>query len=1402
MILFKELFQSIFKKNKFEELKLENESLRGRLSALIDDLHEKDSKISDLSIRISSLTEQIDRLNRQNRQIDTLKRQISTLKSDIVSKSNDSRRNEQLVRSLNSEIDLLNKRVSQEETDSIELRENLKTARKELGTSKRKLTLLQRKYDSKTTEFDTFKQDKLIEIESLQSSNKDISNRLSILNSENIRLKEQLQIQRENHLKELDVLKEEANTLQAKEQELLSLQVKIEECIQVLESKNSEIEVLEGQINLLKSEMASFKNVQSNVDSKLLEALKQDAKSKQEEITQLEFQIQKLNEELSENNRDNDLLKSRLEEKNNECRNLKESLKGLSDKNSRLIESARQLDLAQQEIKELNRRIQSLPKEDELLHRDSIISQLENEIAKLRLQLNQPNNTNEPHIPTTPVTPPKPTPKSGHNKPIFPYSQRPSTSNKSILKQKDFPRIENDNIYASSNRLIDEVYDCRTNTLISASTIFLKWTADEISKLRFDLEEASRRNEPYLVCPCCHQKVKISSRTIGFGHNSREIQYFTHAVKNIPCDLKRNYTYCISIDGIEYGVKEQNDGFKVLRDEIEQALTSEVSVIKGISDVKISNLISSDEMSLMKRRLADVSASYNGRNLIFELVTPTTNSSKLHDRDIFYLINKFQVFWILGVNSKVDYNELRRSVAKDILFTNKRNVFVFDIEAQEESRRRGELIIKCNWLDEDNEWYYQIERNGKNGLLISLDQIKFDDDSCRPYYFDADEPYFLKHPKAKRPAKLSREELKKDLQDIWSYNLERDKAIKEMIQTGNSVEAFFDGEKWGFKYNSIVFVEPQFSEEPYIYGSFARIQQNGKYGIVNRFGDITLKTIYNRVEILPNDIILYSDGKEWRIFGIIEKLASCSKNDIVDIKPISKKDKTFHLLIKKSQTKDVPEEFYFFYNQIFKKDKSLGKWTLWYSNGKTTTDIIWDKIEVATENSLRLIVGNRVEYLFQDGTLNGEKSPDVVGYHVQNTLSNGYCIIKHYDGPWGIIDSDHNPVETPKCDFISLINDRFLRYEIKNKWGVMSINGTVLIDAKYRSIESYSDNCFNVTIIDSNNPGKYLSGKIDQNGTYISETFAMLNNGLSITRQFGRFGLESDDRVVIKHAYDKLYHWHENKYIALKSGYFGIIDTEEDILLPFEYSKITPLVDNRSTVIIGKKTISINSECQVIEDEIITLRDGYKKFKIAGKWGMLAPDGSEIVAPKYDEITTFRGRLIGIINGRLVKLAAYYPYRLQMAGINKHVNGKDMVQVSSLLFQINPQRVSASENSSAVIALSNWCYNMKYPQAIIFRPNCQLNKVKQIDKLEDFSIGEKFEVKVEKIYMKTTRTKLTKFKYATVMTHTGKQSYIYLSDIMTSGLDPKLVIVGATFQLTKLGYNEELDRTIWYITNA
>ena len=153
-------------------------------------------------------------------------------------------------------------------------------------------------------------------------------------------------------------------------------------------------------------------------------------------------------------------------------------------------------------------------------------------------------------------------------------------------------------------------------------------------------------------------------------------------------------------------------------------------------------MINSDELPIMKRRLADVHAKYNDVDIVFEMVTPSTHVARVHDRDIFYLINHQQVFWIFGLESIVDYNELRRSVSKDIFFTNKRNVFVFDLEAQEESRRRGELMLKCNWLDEDGAWYYQIEKNGKNGILISLDQIHFEQDSCRPYFYDADEPFY------------------------------------------------------------------------------------------------------------------------------------------------------------------------------------------------------------------------------------------------------------------------------------------------------------------------------------------------------------------------------------------------------------------------------------------------------------------------------------------------------------------------------------------------------------------------------------------------------------------------------------------------------------------------------------
>ncbi|MDE6491878.1 MAG: hypothetical protein K2L37_01860, partial [Lactobacillus sp.] len=331
-----------------------------------------------------------------------------------------------------------------------------------------------------------------------------------------------------------------------------------------------------------------------------------------------------------------------------------------------------------------------------------------------------------------------------YRKPKFPYRKKPIAPSKDVVTV-DFPVIENDNVYSQTSRLIDKVFNHRSNSFITANDIFLHKSVEEISRMRFELEDATRTGVPYLTCPCCGNMVKISSRSVGFGLKSKEVQFFSHAVKNVPCDLKRDNSYSQTIDDGENG---ENDFsyLKELRNLLANSLRSEISLNKGLSNVEDGVYIHSGELPIMKRRLADVAARYNDIDIVFELVTPTTHVARVHDRDIFYLINHKQVFWIFGLESIVDYNELRRSVSKDIFFTNKRNVFVFDLEAQEESKCRGELMLKCNWLDEDGAWYYQVEKNGKNGILISIDQIHFEQDSCRPYFYDADEPFYLKHP--------------------------------------------------------------------------------------------------------------------------------------------------------------------------------------------------------------------------------------------------------------------------------------------------------------------------------------------------------------------------------------------------------------------------------------------------------------------------------------------------------------------------------------------------------------------------------------------------------------------------------------------------------------------------------
>jgi hypothetical protein len=342
-----------------------------------------------------------------------------------------------------------------------------------------------------------------------------------------------------------------------------------------------------------------------------------------------------------------------------------------------------------------------------------------------------------------------------------------------------------------------------------------------------------------------------------------------------------------------------------------------------------------------------------------------------------------------------------------------------------------------------------------------------------------------------------------------------------------------------------------------------------------------------------------------------------------------------------------------------------------------------------------------------------------------------------------------------------------------------------------------------VTKTDLNKSWLFVTGKVNLKGEPIIELSGHFENGTDLSISFERYGVHKDGKELIPNSYLELSYWGQDKYIAKKDDKYGLISIDNKILLPFEYQSIEPLSDNRSIVKKGLSTYKIDANLSVVDDETINLEDGFKKVKMAGKWGIVNPQGDVIVDYKYDEITTFRGRLIGIINGKLVKLSAYYPHRLQMYGVNDSgVANKDIVKVSSLQFQLIPKRSDAKSGASVKVALVNLTSMMKYPIVQIFNNATKGKKAKHIDKPDDFTIGETYLATISSfIFIKHNKNKASNGKIKGVDVKIGESSisHVYKSAFAKANISLDSIHVGDKLELIKHGYDDELDRTIWEV---
>ena len=330
--------------------------------------------------------------------------------------------------------------------------------------------------------------------------------------------------------------------------------------------------------------------------------------------------------------------------------------------------------------------------------------------------------------------------------------------------------IEQDTILTDSTLSITKVWDVRNKKEIDAKQFF-SLPEGEIMSMRRELQLAITTDSPYWVCPVCGQMVKISGKRTARG----KALFFSHLHDSEDCPIKTNTGLTKRmIEARKYALVQESERHHRLKTSIANFLEETNSKNKGVSDVQIEKRVTTD-LPFMNWRCPDVQAMYNGMHLVFELQLSTTFISTIVERDLFYRLNNYFIIWVFNFEENKEYMDLTNLMCKDIYYANKRNIFVFDRDAQTESFKRKELVLKCNWLNADNTWQYGPNDGDRNGIFITLDQLKFDTKNNKPYYYDAEKEYFLKH----QDKVVLREKQELDLQTVLEGLERREQQKKE-----------------------------------------------------------------------------------------------------------------------------------------------------------------------------------------------------------------------------------------------------------------------------------------------------------------------------------------------------------------------------------------------------------------------------------------------------------------------------------------------------------------------------------------------------------------------------------------------------------------------------------------------
>lgn len=262
--------------------------------------------------------------------------------------------------------------------------------------------------------------------------------------------------------------------------------------------------------------------------------------------------------------------------------------------------------------------------------------------------------------------------------------------------------------------------DTESGKLIESRALLVM---DEES-LRSLRRNAWTEGAPRLRCALCEGPVHVSMRRTEDGN-----RWFAHHGEVTTCPYRTDRR--MSPDELfawQYQGQQEGAEHKHLKHFIADWVEKEPDVCpKSVWRDKIRH----SDLKQGEWKRPDVRAVVDKREIVFEIQLSYTFLSEVIRRDTFYREERVHVLWIFR------NFQPHREVVRDEFFHNRRNIFVLDADAEQETIKRGRLTLKCYYQTPTLTGESLSERWGNR--YVHLDDLTYPMPEYRPYYRDFDE---------------------------------------------------------------------------------------------------------------------------------------------------------------------------------------------------------------------------------------------------------------------------------------------------------------------------------------------------------------------------------------------------------------------------------------------------------------------------------------------------------------------------------------------------------------------------------------------------------------------------------------------------------------------------------------